>query len=154
MKRQKILDGAIIMMVLAIVTIITFKFVLPAKPDLIIDFKKMDLLDLNKNTIVLSDLLNKEETSYCMIFDLNDCFSCINKGIADLKALQEAGHNAIAIAVHQQVDELNGWSKHHDFSPFFMIRRPDFYQHIEVQTTPVIIKIEKNEIKNFRYILP
>ena len=102
----------------------------------------------------MMNLISKDKTSYCLIFDMNDCYSCILKGIDDLKALKGSGMNGFGLAVHDSTDEVAGWSKNYGFSPFFVIKKFNFYNHVHTSITPVLVKFDKGVVENYRFILP
>jgi len=148
--------AAIGAVVIGIIAVIVFKFVLPGKSQLggfaVKDLEKIAVMDLSGNKLQLSDLLSKDLSTYCFLFELTGCYSCIFRGIADLKQLKAAGKPCIALAVHHLIDEVAGWSANQDFSPFFMLEKHDFYEYIHTPVMPVMIKIKNGKVESFRYI--
>ena len=100
----------------------------------------------------LFSLLNRMEDNYLLIFSFNDCSSCIYRGIDELKTLKKAGKTCIAIVVHDYYEEIKSWSSNQDFSPFMVLKRIDFHEHIKTSSTPVLVKIRDRKIKNAFYI--
>jgi len=97
--------AAIGAVVICIIAVIVYKFVLPGKNQLdgfaVRDFEKITVMDLSGNKLQLSDMVSKDSSTYCFLFELTGCYSCISRGIADLKQLKAAGKPYIALAVHQ-----------------------------------------------------
>ena len=157
MKKSEILYSiAIGALALGIILVIIFKFVIKQKPQESFALNNLDeinVIDLNGNHLKLVDYLGKDEVSYLLIFQLNDCFSCIYRGMNDLKELQQAGKQCLGLAVHDYPEEVSGWSAQQDFSPFLMLKRLDFFEHVRCAHTPVFVKIVKGKIASYRYIL-
>jgi hypothetical protein len=139
---------------ICIVLVILFKFILKPKPGFNIENRdSLTVTDLNGKEINLISLFNDKEDTYLAIFSFNDCSSCIYRGIEELKAIKKAGRNCIAIVVHDYYEEIKSWSTNQDFSPFVVMKRIDFHEHINTQTTPVLVKIRNGKIKSAYYIL-
>jgi hypothetical protein len=157
MKKSEILYTiAMVALVLGIISVIVFKFVLQQKPRESFSIKNPDqinITDLNGNSLKLVDYMGKDNVSYLLIFQLNDCFSCVLRGMNDLKELQQAGRQCLGLAVHDYPQEVSGWSAHQDFSPFLMMKRLDFFEHVQCAHTPVFVKMVNGKIESYRYIL-
>jgi len=153
-KKNFYMNLGIIIMIIAIIVLVVFKYIIKDKNSGIsINIEKTNLIDLNGKVIKLSQLLS-DNVNYCYIFDLNDCPSCIFKGLNDLTELKKSGDSTMAVVIHNRIDEVSGWSSNYNYSPFYMIKRNKFYAYIHVQSTPVIIKIKNGKIINYRYIFP
>jgi hypothetical protein len=156
MKREELISYiAIGIVVIGIIILVLFKFVIVKKHAdsfAFKDFDKITVTDLNGNENKLTDLVSKDGSTYCFIFDLSDCYSCIYKGIQDMKVLKKAGKLCICLVVHHNVDEVRGWTTNHDFSPFFVLNKVDFYEHVHTQMLPVIVQIRSKEVENAKYI--
>jgi hypothetical protein len=147
----------IVALIIGIIVVVLFKFVLNQGPSgqfKIETMSQVQLLDLNKNNLKLTDLLEGESDSYCLIFELTNCYSCIYKGLEDLKILQKSGSNCFAIAINDYADDVEGWSKNHNFSPFFVLKKIDFYKYFQSSLLPVLIKLNKEGVKSYRFITP
>jgi hypothetical protein len=154
-KKQLFLNISIGVAILAVLVVVLIKFVLPGKSGVryeFRDFEKIVLHDLNGKEIMLSSLVSKDESTYCFLFNMSDCFSCIVKGIEDLESLKNSGKRAIGLMVHDSVEEVKGWSSNYKFSPFYAIKRAVVYEHIIVPKLPVMLEIRDNSIENIRYI--
>lgn len=155
---DRIYSIAIVVVILAIIGVVIYKFAVPGKPDVgafdIKEFEKMIVLDLDGSEVRLADLAAKDEITYCFIFELSNCYSCIFQGIEDLKRLKNAGKSCLGLAVHHMIDEISGWSANYDFSPFFMLKKENFYEHIRTPVMPVMVQIKNGKIVGFRYIRP
>lgn len=141
---------------LAIILVVVFKFLVTPKPKEtfdIQDIEQIKVTDFNGDEINLTLFLEKSEVTYMLIFQLNDCYSCVYRGLTDLKALQKEGKQCLALVVHDNMEDVQGWSAHEDFSPFLMLKRTDFLEYVNCPHTPVFLKIAKGKIKSYRYIV-
>jgi hypothetical protein len=138
------------------VLVILFKFILkPGGPGFDIEKKEnITITDLDGKESKLFSLIDQEKDTYLLILSFNDCSSCIYRGIEELKAIKKASRNCIAIVVHDYYEEIKSWSANQDFSPFVVLKRIDFHEHIKTPTTPVLVKIRNGKIKNAFYIFP
>lgn len=157
-KKDLFYNIAIGVVALAIVVVVLFKFILPGKPAqsgfAFNDLEKITVLDLSGNKLKLADLLSKDESTYVFILELTNCNSCIYQGMEDLMRLKEAGKPCFSIVSHHLIDEVSGWSTTQDFSPFYMLKKHDFYEHIHSPVMPVLAKIRNGKVESFRYIRP
>ncbi|MCP4214118.1 MAG: hypothetical protein GY765_05655, partial [bacterium] len=118
------------------------------------DLGNLPLHHLQGDTLKLGDALDSDKPTYCFIFQLKDCASCIFKGLDDLVQLKKQGSSCIAIALHDYVEEVEGWSAHRDFSPFYVLKRADFYAQVHSMMLPVFVKFQDGKVKSFRFITP
>jgi len=141
---------------ICILLVILFKFILkPGVSGFDLENKESIIIrDLDGKEAKLFSLFENKEDTYLLIFSFNDCSSCIYRGIEELKAIKKAGRNCIAVVVHDYYEEIKSWSANQDFSPFVVLKRIDFYEHIKTATTPVLLKIGDGKIKNAFYIYP
>jgi hypothetical protein len=156
-KKDMFYNIGIGVLVIAIMVLIVVKFIAPKNVNAdvrIKDHEKITVMDLDGNQISLVDLFDKADTTYFFIFEMNDCFSCISKGLEDLKSLKKAGKPCMGIVVHHMVDEVKGWSANYDFSPFFVIKKPDFYEYIKTPVTPVMVEFKNGKVENYRFFRP
>ena len=156
--KDLIFSLGIVVLLIAVVVVVVFKFVLNrGRQDAafrINAFENLVLIDMNNNPIKFPDLLDKNKETYCLIFEMTNCYSCIYFGIEDLKKLREAGKDSMAIVVDDRLYEVAGWSEKQEFSPIFMLKKIDFYDHIQSSLLPVLVKIKDGEVKSYRYITP
>ncbi len=156
-KKDLFFNIGIVRLVLVIGAVIIFKFVLADKTAQgfkMNSFESISITDLNGDTVKLSDVLDEKDAVYLMIFNLNNCYSCIYDGLKDLKNLKDSGKSAIAVIVDNRLDEVQGWSSTQDFSPFYIMKTVDFYENVQSMLLPVIVKIEDKKIVRFRFITP
>ena len=156
--KDLIFSLGIVVLLIAVVVVVVFKFVLnPGRHDAafrIDSLENLVLIDMNNNSIKFPDLLDKNKETYCLIFEMTNCYSCIYFGIEDLKKLRKAGNDSMAIVVDDRLYEVAGWSEKQEFSPIFMLKKIDFYDHIQSSLLPVLVKIKDGEVKSYRYITP
>jgi len=132
------------------------KFLLKTKsnsPEMMKEIEKISVVGIDGREKKLTQLLKEDTDTYCMIFGLTDCATCIYKGIGDLQALEKKKNRCIAIAVHDSLDDVKGFAGTYTFGHFFMMSKPDFYKHVAVQHLPVIIRFDGARIKSFFYII-
>ena len=158
MKKARIIFGiAFGLLAVSIIIVIVLKFIVPiniGKGFNIREIEKIKVLDMKGNQVKLVDLFKKDEVTYCLIFELTNCYSCISQGIEDLKSLQKSGKSCIGLVVNNFFMDAAGWFSNNDFSPFAVIRKDDFYENIFSQILPVIVKIKNGEVQSYRYIIP
>lgn len=118
------------------------------------EIEKVQVAGIDRSAIGFRSLLGTKESVYCMIFEQTNCDSCIYNGIGDLKALQKEGKSCFALVVHDYLDEFKGYAGTFNFSPFYMLKKKDFYEYFSAEHLPVIVKINNGKVKSFRYITP
>jgi hypothetical protein len=154
-KKQLFLNISICIAVISVVVVVLIKFVLPGKSwseYKFQDFEKITVFDIEGKETKFSTMVSTSESTYCFLFNMEDCYSCIVKGIQDLESLKNSGKRAIAVMVHDYPDELKGWSGNFKFTPLYSIKRAEVYEHIIVPKLPVMLEIKDNEIESIRYI--
>lgn len=156
-KSNLVYYAAVALSMAAIAAVIVFKFVIPGdNPNQfkIENTEEIVLTDLDGNSVALESLLRHHDSTFCLLFELSSCYSCIYNGLVDLKTLKDSGNHCIAVAVHDRLDDIEGWSEKQEFSPFFMLKKVDFYRHIHSPVLPVLIQLTGHTVKKFKYILP
>jgi len=156
-KSDLIFRISVIVIGLAITGVLLFRFVLNKDQKNLVAIDnpdKITLFSVDEEVISLSQLMGKSKTLYFVIFNLNDCYSCIAKGFDALGAMQKEGKNCAAIVIHEYVDEIKGWSEKQDFSPIYMMKRSVFYNYIRTPHVPLFVHISKGKIRNFQFITP
>jgi len=118
------------------------------------EIEKVRVVGIDGSNIGFGSLSGTKETVYCMIFELTNCGSCLYQGIEDLKSLKKEGKSCFALVVHDFFDEFKGFSGTHNFSPFYMLKKKDFYEYFSAEYLPVIVKINNGKVESFRYITP
>jgi len=157
MKKESLYNIGIGILLVAIAVVVVIRFILPEPPRndfSISDIENLEIIDLNKNHAPLTRFLAKDEINYVLLFELTDCYTCLVKGLEDLKKLKSAGKNVIGLAVHDLVDEVDGWSAQYELSPILVLPKVEFYEHIATPMTPAIVVLKNNEVESVRYILP
>ena len=157
MKSNRFIYIGIVILLIAIFIVLQVKFKFFTKADSgdsfkINDIENIFIKDLNGSDLKLSEILSKNEVTFCLIFELSNCGSCILDGLEDLKKLQDEKTQCIAVIVHDIVDEVSGWSVHQDFTPFFAMKKRDFYEYIQSALLPVIVKFKYGKVIKYRYI--
>lgn len=138
---------------MGIILVIVFKFVLKREDSFAIyDIDNMYVVDFDGNEIKFSSLLNKNESTYCVIFKLEDCSSCILNGVEDLKTVEKNGKKGFGLVVHDYIDDVKGWANHYKKLDFYILKPMDFIDNIKSPSIPVFIKLKENKVESFRYI--
>ncbi len=157
-KQDWLINTGIVIVLAAIIVVVAVKYIIPKSTPpgpgavSIKEIDKIQLSDLNGNEMTLDNLLDKKGLTYCMLFDLEGCYSCIYRGLEDLKRLKASGQYCIAILVHDRIDEAQGWSTTQTFSPFYVLKKAAFYQYINTPMIPVILKIENGKVNGYTFI--
>lgn len=144
-------------LVIAIILVVLFKFIIVRKEPGVLTIDRLDSIivyDLHEKPNKLIDLFNRDKNTYLLLFELDNCYSCIFKGMNELNRLRRAGEHCIAIAVHDYIPDVVGFSQVQDFSPFFVLKKIDFYRHIHVSYMPVFFILFKGKVINSRFITP
>jgi hypothetical protein len=153
-KKNLFANGIIVLLLILLAIIIIYKFML--KPDLkfvnINDFNRIIYKDFKGMSNTMKTLIKDNSNNYFLVFEINDCGSCILKGIEDLKYFANKGYNAIAVIVYDRPEELVGWTKNYSFKRFITIKKEDFYNYFNSQYLPVFFSVSDNKIKNIKYI--
>lgn len=119
-----------------------------------IDLKKLErikILTPAGEEKYLSATLKTEE-SYVLFFKLNDCPACIYKGLYELKQLEQARKLTLAITIHEWVDEWKAWVKNIEVDNIYFLKKSDIEDIINFPYTPILIKMKKGHLKNYKYI--
>lgn len=158
MKRiDTLLSAAIVVVIIGIAVLVMTKFfVFKANPDTFgIDRPdQVDLLDMEENRIRFSSLCKSDLPVFFLMFQINDCYSCIHRGLTDLNSLQSEGMNCFAVVINDSFQDLSGWLSHEAFSPFYMVRRNVFIEHFKSSYLPVLVKMADGRVVSYRYITP
>lgn len=158
MKRYNILlNIGIGILSAAIIAVVIFKFVINRKssiPFTINEIEKTEIFDLNGNELKLASLISQNSNAYVLIFNLKDCHSCVADGIDILGKLSKEGRQCLGIAIHDQIEDIDGWSINFDFRPFYMIKTVDFLDHIKCPITPILLEFKNQKVESYSYLLP
>lgn len=148
----------IAVLVVLIIAVGLFKFVIQKKASQesfqIQGFEEIPVIDLSGNEIKLPRLMAEDQSTYCIMFRITDCFSCVFESIQELIHLRASGKPCIGLIIHDRLDEVNGFTANYEFPAFFMITRVTFYEHIKSPVTPVLVKIKNNKVESYRYFTP
>jgi len=149
---------AIAALVVLIIAVALFKFVIlernPQETFQVKGFEEITVIDLNGSEITLPQLMTEDQSTYCVMFRITDCFSCVFESIQELIHLRKSGKACIGLIIHDRLDEVSGFTANYEFSPFFMITRVAFYEHFKSPITPVLAKIQNNKVESYRYFTP
>jgi|YNPBryunderm2012_1023409.scaffolds.fasta_scaffold08305_5 hypothetical protein len=99
----------------------------------------------------LSSILKTGE-NYILFFKLTDCPACIYKGLNEIKQLEFSGKQALAITIHEWIDEWKAWVKNSDISNAYLLKKSDIEDIINFPYTPILVRIKNNTIKSYKYI--
>lgn len=157
-KNETIYNVIIIALVVAIAVLVVYRFVLkkdtPVETFALHNVEKATVTDLSGDTIPLKNLVGTNGTVFCLILLMSDCQTCVYKGMVDIKNLTSAGKQCVTLMVHDIPDEVGGWASVNDMSPVYMLKKADFYQHVQSPVTPVLVTFENGKVRNYRYIQP
>jgi len=153
MTKDGIYNLLIILLSLGVITVALFKFILTAEPGIVRveDVDHIRLRDTSENTLKLNPLLNGELDNYILLFEMDNCGSCITKGLNELEFFREKGKNCLAIMIHDRPVELAGWADNYEFHPIYFISRSGFYEYFNCQQLPVLFAISGDQVRIIRY---
>jgi len=158
MKRKDIFYNVSIgVMAAAILIVVIFKFVVNKQPVdsfSINGIENISVFDLDGTEFEMSHLISKNDEDYCLIFNLKDCHSCVFDGVAMLKKLRAEGKTCTGFVIHDNLEDVNGWTINFEFRPFFMMKTLEFFDHIKSPITPVLVKFKKQKVENYKYFTP
>ncbi len=109
------------------------------------------LSDLDGGRVFFQDLVLSRGETCCLFFGLNQCYSCIFRGMEDLKLLQKQEKNCFAVAVHDNIQDVRGWLTHESFHPVYVMSRDAFLRHATCRSLPVIVRMEKSRVTHCEY---
>lgn len=149
---------AVAALVVLIIAVALFKFVIlkrnPQETFQVKGFEEITVIDLNGSEIKLPQLMAEDQSTYCVMFRITDCFSCVFDSIQELIHLRNSGKACIGLIIHDRLDEVSGFTANYEFPSFFMITRVAFYEHFKSPITPVLVKIQNNKVESYRYFTP
>lgn len=160
MKTRKLIDGPFLEIIIIILLLANMFFLAKIYFDKIkpennfIDLKKLErikILSPDEEEKYLSAILKTEE-SYVLFFKLTDCPACIYKGLNEIKQLEQSRKLALAITIHEWIDEWKAWIKNTEIGNIYFLKRSDVEDIINFPYTPVLIKIKNGTLKNYKYI--
>lgn len=113
--------------------------------------REMILSDLDGNPVCFPDLVSSGGETCCLFFGLNQCYSCIFRGLEDLKLLQQQEKNCFAVAVHDSIGDVRGWLTHESFQPVYVMSWDAFLRHVTCRSLPVIVRLKKSRVTHCKY---
>jgi len=154
MKRNKLLDYIIVILIILLILIIFYKFFFKKKYNIIEinNLKKIVLKDFNNKEYSLKGIIKDE--CYLLIFSIDDCGTCIDKGIYRLKYFYDKGKNAIGIIIHGNISEIKNWPDNYKFKKFYFINKELYYKYFKNEFTPLLFYMKNNEVVWYKYITP
>ena len=118
------------------------------------DVSAIEVQDMNGSLLKLSDILNKDGMTHVLIFDSNDCPSCIYLGLEDLKHLKKEGRETIALMIHGSLAEARSFASVNEVEQLMKLSKVTFYERLQCALTPVMVKFKKGLVSGYRYIKP
>lgn len=160
--KNLLMNIILVLAIAGIAAVLIFRFVIPGSGEPRLSHLRLDapgkitISDMNGNKTTLLEIMPEKTTFYLMICDMDDCFSCIYKGVGDTKRLSDAGHENAVIVVADKLEDVRGWSTINfpTYSNFYMLDTASFYDHIHTARTPIIAKFERGKVISFRLIEP
>lgn len=99
-------------------------------------------------------MIKHKKEIYILLLKLNDCYTCVAKGLADIQNLSRSGSNYICIIVHDSLDDIKGFAETFPEIIFHQIKTKGQYENIRCLYFPVIAKLNNKRIVNYRFITP
>ena len=160
MKRIKISENLVnyLLVVFSIVLIIVvlFKFVIKKgnPSNFSMDVAAITITSLDRAQIKLIDLVKNKSDTYILVFKLNDCYSCIAKGIEDIQNLHTSGHEYVSIVIHDSLYDIQGFAETFPKVVFYQMTTADQYEHIRSPIFPVVVKLKNDKVVTYKYVTP
>ena len=134
---------------------VIFKFIVKSdkSADFFIHIEKIKITNMEGESVDLIDLVAENSETYILIMRLNDCYSCIAKGIEDIKSLHLSGHGYVVIAAHDSLDEVRGLTGIFSDVRFYQLSVAEQYQFIHSPMLPVLVKIKNGRVVAHRMIV-
>lgn len=152
---EKLVNCLLIMFSAAFCIIVLYKYVIRrTSPAFSIDIAAVSVTSMNREPIRLSEMAGDSREAYMLFFKLNDCYSCIAKGIEDIQNLSAAGLNAVSIVIHDSLDDIQGFAGTFPKTVFFQLTTASQYMHVRSLIFPVIAKVKNNKVVSYRYVTP
>ncbi len=155
-KSERLYNLVMVVLSVGIVFVLIYKFLLKGpgtgeRPK-IENPHEITVMKLDGTVIRFSELIGETHECYCLFFELTNCQSCIYKGIFELENLEKKGKNCFAIAIHDWLEEIKGWSQHYELKNFSVIKKVDFYEHIHAPYLPIIVKFHNGRLSSYKYV--
>jgi len=116
------------------------------------NLEQVTLHDLQEESDTFAELLAKHPDAHVLILELENCASCLYKGMNDLSALVTEGHDGFVVVVNDWQEEVVGWSGNYPQVPFFRMTRSDLYTGMNIPHLPVLLGFEKGSLTSHRFI--
>jgi hypothetical protein len=150
MKKEHVLMMAVTS---AVIVVIGLRFGSSAPdPVAIGDPAEITVHDMGDKDAQLADILAGTPESYILLLELDNCPTCLYKGMRDIEALVKAGQSAYVVVVDDWQSEVQGWSKHYPDVPVFRMAKDVFYGELRASHLPVLLKLANTELVSHRFI--
>lgn len=120
--------------------------------DFNIRMEEIKITNMEGGSEDLIDLAAEKSETYILIMRLNDCYSCVAKGIEDIKSLYSSGYGYVVIAAHDSLDEVRGFAGIFSDVKFYQLSVADLYQSIRSPMLPVMAKVKNGRVVGHRFI--
>jgi hypothetical protein len=153
-KKEIYFKTILAILLFSIVILVYFKFVKNNELNIInIDkLKKMVVYDINENKYLLSEFIFENDENYILIFEIDNCASCIDKGYFELNDFEKKGKNCIILVVYDRPKELSGYEKNFKSKNVLVINKSEFYKYIKSPYLPLLFSFNNDKINWYKYI--
>ncbi|MBC7361466.1 MAG: hypothetical protein H5U06_04185 [Candidatus Aminicenantes bacterium] len=153
MLSEKTLDYLIIIFSALLVCVFIFRFIIKDnQKSFSINVAKITISRLDGTQIKLVDMVKNKDEAYILLFRLNDCYSCITKGLSDLQNLSKSGYECIAIVIHDCLPDVKGFAEMFSGISFHQLTIKEQYEYIHSPYFPVILSLKNKRVVNYRFI--
>jgi len=154
--KEKTVNILLILFAVLIIIVAFVKYILPRmenNDEVALNINQITLMDVKDTSIKFKELNDVQKNYFVYLFSLNDCYSCIMKGLADTKGLEKKGKKIIIIVIHNSYKEMKSWAKTNSFHEnIYFLDKEQFYSSIKAPYLPVIITIKNNKVSNYKFI--
>jgi|YelNatPaOPRAMG01_1025707.scaffolds.fasta_scaffold09448_8 hypothetical protein len=152
---EKTINYLLVILAIILLLIVIFRFISKDnKASFSINVNKIKISSLDGNQIKLIDILRNKKDTYILLFKLNDCYTCIAKGIADIQNLSKSGSDYICIVIHDSLNDIKNFAETFPEINFHQITTKEQYENIHSLYFPVIANFKNKRLINYRFITP
>lgn len=141
---------------IVLIIVVVFKFVINKSDssNYSMDVGAITITSMDGEPKKLMDIALYNGDTYVLVFKLNDCYSCIAKGIEDIQNLHASGSVYISIVIHDSLNDVRGFAETFPNVVFHQMTTVDQYEHIRSPIFPVIVKMKNNKVSSYNFVTP
>lgn len=155
MVSEKAIDYLLLILSIVLILIVISKFIIKDnKAPFSMNVNRITISSLDGTHIRLADMLTNKGDIYVLVFRLNDCYTCLAKGIADMQDLSRSGSDYICLVIHDNLEDIKGFAQIFPEINFHQITTKEQYENIRSPYFPIIVMLRNKKVINYRFITP